>query len=131
MFQSTKRFLYDELVGRKVIETKCTYLKRKIWYSRTTSIRNILNSCIWVNDYLRWLVGFLLLDEGLLSARGTWACGEGLNPLGPFYGILSRIFASVGENHGEIQTPRSTSPAGDWTLHLSSTIFESRIIMII
>ena len=46
---------------------------------------------------------------------------------GDFLGILARICASLGENHGKLQTARSTSVTEVWTHHLPSNSFEGRI----
>ena len=40
---------------------------------------------------------------------GLWV---GCPPWGSFYGILARIYASFGENHGKLRTARSTSATG-------------------
>ena len=76
----------------------------------------------FLNGKVCWLVveltpNFLLCNLGL---QGMWP------PRGSFWGIIARIYANFGENHGKIRTARSSSVAGDWTWHLSSASFERK-----
>ena len=61
-----------------------------------------------INKYIGWLaVGFKA--DCLKGDLGLWV---GCPPLTSLEGILARIYASFGENHGKLRTARSTSATG-------------------
>ena len=69
------------------------------------------------------LVGWLVV--GFNADCLTWDLGIWVecSPWESFYGILSRIYGSFGENHRKLRTTRLTSATEEWTWHLPSTSF--------
>ena len=65
------------------------------------------------NDFFFCFFGWLVVGvkaDCLTRDLGLWVeCPS----WGSFYRILARIYASFGENHGKLQTARSTSAIGD------------------